>query len=263
MSPVTVTTLGQMKKEKRKITALTAYDYPFSLIIDKAGIDIILVGDSLGMVIQGEKSTLPVTMDQMIYHTKIVARAVNRAMVIGDMPFMSYQASINDAIINAGRFLKEADATAIKLEGGASVCDKIKAISNAGIPVQAHIGLTPQSVHQMGGYKVQKNEIRLLEDAKKVEEAGAFSVVLEGIPGEIASKITETINIPTIGIGAGPECDGQILVLHDLLGLHERHLPKFVKQYVNLGHLAQNAIEKYVSEIKKSQFPGPEHMYKK
>jgi 3-methyl-2-oxobutanoate hydroxymethyltransferase len=258
---ITVTDLYKMKKEGQKIAALTAYDYPFAKIVDESGIHMILVGDSLGMVVQGETSTLPVTMDDMIYHTRIVTRGVEQAMVIGDMPFMSYQTSVEDAIFNAGRFLKEAGATAVKLEGGASVSHLIKAITNASIPVQAHIGLTPQSVHQMGGFKVQRDEDRLLNDAREVEAAGAFSVVLEGIPSDIARKITKALTIPTIGIGAGPDCDGQILVLHDLLGLYDRHRPKFVKQYVDLGKAARDGIKAYVSEVQEGKFPAKEHSY--
>jgi len=258
---ITVTELFKMKKEGQKIAALTAYDYPFGKIVDESGIHMILVGDSLGMVVQGEASTLPVTMDEMLYHTKIVARGVEQAMVIGDMPFMSYQTSVEDAVFNAGRFLKEADATSVKLEGGASVSHLIKAITAASIPVQAHIGLTPQSVHQMGGFKVQRDEDRLLNDAREVEAAGAFSVVLEGIPSDISKKITDALSIPTIGIGAGPDCDGQILVLHDLLGLYDRHRPKFVKQYVDLGKAARDGIKDYVSEIQNGKFPAKEHSY--
>ncbi len=260
-SQITITDLYNMKKKGKKIAALTAYDYPFAKIVDESGVHIILVGDSLGMVVQGESSTLPVTMDEMIYHTKIVAKATRNAMVIGDMPFMSYQAGIEDAILNAGRFLKEAGATAVKLEGGAGVSHIIKAISEASIPVQAHIGLTPQSVHQMGGYKVQRDEDRLIKDALKVESAGAFSVVLEGIPADISRKITETLSIPTIGIGAGPDCDGQILVLHDLLGLNDRHLAKFVKQYAELGKNAKSGIETFVSEVANGEFPLEAHCY--
>lgn len=260
-SSVTVTTLLKMKEKGEKITMLTAYDYPFAKIVDECGVDTILVGDSLGMVVQGNSSTLPVTMDECIYHTRLVARGTQRAMVIGDMPFMSYQSSTRDAIMNAGRFLKEAGATAVKLEGGAGVADLIQSISAAGIPVQAHIGLTPQSVHQMGGFKVQRDEERLLSDARDVEAAGAFSVVLEGIPADIAQKITHTLKIPTIGIGAGPDCDGQVLVLHDLLGLFDRHTPKFVKQYAQLGQAAKNAVTAYAAEVKKGVFPGKEHCY--
>lgn len=260
-SRVTVPTLYKMKEKGEKIVALTAYDYPFARMLDESGIHIILVGDSVGMVVQGEPSTLPVTMDEMIYHTRMVSKAAKHAMVIGDMPFMSYQPSIEEAIANAGRFLKETEASAIKLEGGASVSELIRVISGAGIPVQAHIGLTPQSVHQMGGYKVQRDEDRLMADALEVESAGAFSVVLESIPAKIAEKITQALTIPTIGIGAGPHCDGQILVLHDLLGLSDGHVAKFVKQYARLGDNARTAIKKYIEEVRTGKFPGKEHCY--
>lgn len=258
---ITVTTLLEMKAEGEKIVTLTAYDYPFAKLLDECGVHVILVGDSLGMVVQGEDSTLPVTMDQMIYHTRMVSRAVSRAMVVGDMPFMSYQASVREAVTNAGRFLKEAGATAVKLEGGATVSHLIRAISEAGIPVQAHIGLTPQSVHQMGGFKVQRDEERLLADALEVEAAGAFSVVLEGIPAAIAEKITKSLRIPTIGIGAGPDCDGQVLVLHDLLGLFDRHVPKFVKQYTSLADATREAVSAYAGEVREGIFPDKEHSY--
>lgn len=258
---VTTTMLMKMKKEGTKITAMTAYDHPFATMFDESGIDIILVGDSLGMVIQGGSSTLHVTMEEMLYHTKIVANACKRSMVIGDMPFMSYQTSVEQAVENAGRFLKEADATAVKLEGGAAVCKQIKAIATASIPVQAHIGLTPQSVHQMGGFKVQRDEDRLMSDAIAVQEAGAFSVVLEGIPAPIAEKITQKLDIPTIGIGAGKECDGQILVMHDMLGINSGHVPKFVKKYVNLGEEARIGIKEFISEVQSGDFPGEEHCY--
>jgi 3-methyl-2-oxobutanoate hydroxymethyltransferase len=258
---ITLTTLYKMKGKKEKIVAMTAYDYPFARIADEAGIHIILVGDSLGMVVQGESSTLPVTMDEMIYHTRMVSRAAGHALIIGDMPFMSYQAGRQDAITNAGRFLKEAGAAAIKLEGGAAVSQTIKAISDAGIPVQAHIGLTPQSVHQMGGYKVQRDDERLMADALEVEAAGAFSVVLEGIPSDISEKITKALSIPTIGIGAGPHCDGQILVLHDLLGLNPVRIPKFAKKYADLGKKARDGIKNYIDEVQKGKFPTDEHCY--
>ncbi len=260
-NPITVTELYKMKRGREKIVALTAYDYPFAKILDESGVHIVLVGDSLGMVVQGGTSTLPVTMDEMIYHTRITARAVQNALVIGDMPFLSYQTSAEDAIYNAGRFLKEGGAAAVKIEGGAGVSHLIKAITQASIPVQAHIGLTPQSIHQMGGFKVQRDEARLLADAREVEEAGAFSVVLEGIPAPIAKKITESIAIPTIGIGAGPDCDGQILVLHDLLGLHDRHLPRFVKQYAKLGEQARAAVKAYAAEVCAGKFPDEKHCY--
>ena len=260
-SQVTVTTLCKMKEKGEKIVALTAYDFPFAKLVDQAGIDMVLIGDSLGMVVQGKTSTLPVTMDEMLYHTEMVSRATDRAMVVGDLPFMSYQSSISEAIDNAGRFLKEAGAAAVKLEGGAAVSETIAAIVGADIPVQAHIGLTPQSVHAMGGFKVQRDEERLLNDAREVEAAGAFSVVLEGIPSDIAQKITQTLRIPTIGIGAGPLCDGQILVIHDLLGLYDRHLPKFVKQYARLGEAASEALKAYADEVRNVQFPAEEHCY--
>lgn len=259
---VTTSTLMKMKQEGKKITALTAYDYPFASMLDQAGIEIILVGDSLGMVVQGKENTLPVTMDESIYHTSMVSRACSFSMVIGDMPFMSYQGSIDKAIDNAGRFLKEAGAAAVKLEGGADVCPVINALAKAGIPVQAHIGLTPQSVHQMGGFKVQRDEDRLMEDAKNVQEAGAFSVVLEGIPSPIAAKITKELEITTIGIGAGVECDGQILVLHDMLGINDRFLPKFVKKYADIAGVAKQGLEEYIKEVKAQEFPSKEYEYK-
>jgi 3-methyl-2-oxobutanoate hydroxymethyltransferase len=200
-------------------------------------------------------------MDEMVYHTRIVSKGVQKAMVVGDMPFMSYQPGKEHAIANAGRFLKEGGAAAIKLEGGAAVSELIKAISEVGIPVMAHIGLTPQSVHQMGGYKVQRDEERLMSDAVEIEAAGAFSVVLEGIPSKISEKITKALTIPTIGIGAGPHCDGQVLVLHDLLGLNERHVPKFVKQYARLVDEAKKGIKQYVKEVQTGKFPGKKHCY--
>jgi 3-methyl-2-oxobutanoate hydroxymethyltransferase len=259
--PVTVTTLMRMKANGEKIVALTAYDYPFARLVEDAGLHLMLVGDSLGMVVQGLTSTLPVTMEEVVYHTRMVARGAGHAMVLGDMPFMSYQTSISEAVGNAGRFLKESGAAGVKLEGGAAVCDRIRAMTEAGIPVQAHIGLTPQSVHQMGGFRVQRDEERLLADAIAVEAAGAFSVVLEGIPAPIAAKITTQLKIPTIGIGAGPHCDGQILVLHDMLGLNDRHQPKFVKQYARLGDLAREALRQYAADVQNGAFPGPEHCY--
>lgn len=259
---VTVLSLAKMKAEGRKIVMLTAYDFPFARMVDESGVDMILVGDSLGNVVQGEGSTLPVTMDQMIYHTRMVSRGVKRAMVVGDMPFMSYQVSVADAVMNAGRFLKEAGAVAVKLEGGAAVADAIRAISAAGIPVQAHIGLTPQSVHAMGGFKVQRQEDKLLADARIVQEAGAFSVVLEGIPVDIAAKITETIAIPTIGIGAGVHCDGQVLVIHDILGLCSKYSPKFVKRYAELAPIIKDAVSSYIADVKGGTFPEERHSFK-
>ncbi len=259
---VTTTSFYKMKKEGKKITALTAYDYTFARIVDAAGIDMILVGDSLGMVVQGRENTLHVSMDEMIYHTTMVTRASERAMVVGDMPFMSYHTSKNTAVKNAGRFLKEAGASAVKLEGGADVCHVIQAVTAAGIPVQAHIGLTPQSVHQMGGFKVQRDEERLLNDALKVQDAGAFSVVLEGIPSPIAAKITKNLAIPTIGIGAGPDCDGQILVLHDMLGITDRTVPKFVRKYADLNGAASEGLKSYIDEVRDGVFPSMAYTYK-
>ena len=262
MTPrITINTLFDMKRKGDKIVSLTAYDYPFAKIADESGVHVILVGDSLGMVVQGDTHTLSVTMDEMIYHTRIVARATQHAMVVADMPFMSYQTSVETALANAGRFLKETGAAAVKLEGGAAVSATIKAMTAVGIPVQAHIGLTPQSVHQMGGYRVQRDEARLLSDARSVEAAGAFSVVLEGIPADIAREITGTLTIPTIGIGAGPHCDGQVLVIHDLLGITDRHLPKFVKQYASLRQQAAIGIKAYVQDVQNNAFPTEAHSY--
>ncbi len=265
LNKVTTATVRDMKKRGEKITMITAYDYPTAAVVDEAGIDLILVGDSLAMVVLGYESTLPVTMDVMIHHTKAVTRAVSRALVIGDMPFMSYQVSVDEAVRNAGRFLQEAGAQAVKLEGGREVAEVTRRIAAAGIPVMAHLGLTPQSVHQLGGYKVQGkgNEAanRILEDAKILEEAGAFSIVLECIPTELGRVISEALSIPTIGIGGGIHCDGQVLVLHDLLGMFERFTPKFVKKYANINAQMKEAVGKYIDEVRQGQFPGPEHSF--
>ncbi len=265
MEKVTVPKILSLKG-KKKITMLTAYDYPTALILDEAGIDMILVGDSLAMVVLGHEDTLSVEMDEMIHHTKAVSKAVKRALVIGDMPFMSYQSSVELAVLNAGRFLKEGRAQAVKLEGGASVLPQIEAIVRAGIPVQGHIGLTPQSVAQLGGFKVQGKRAeeakKLIEDAHALVEAGCFSIVLEAVPMEIAAKITEEISIPTIGIGAGPYCDGQVLVFHDLVGLFERFIPKFVKRYINIKKEILNAVVQYKEEVEKGIFPEEKHSFK-
>lgn len=265
MDKVTVPLIAQKKQEGRKITAVTAYDFPFAKLIDEAGIDVILVGDTVGIVVQGEESTLPVTLDQMLYHTKMVSRAAKRAMVVGDMPFLSYQVSIEATIENAGRFLKEGGAAAVKLEGGATVADRIEALTRFDIPVMAHIGLTPQSIHRMGGYKVQGRNAQqarnLLNDAKTVESAGAFSLVLEGIPTPLAKKITESVKIPTIGIGAGGGCDGQVMVLHDLLGLFTRFHPKFVRRYVDLTPIISDAFRQFKSDVETGKFPTEEESY--
>ncbi len=264
--PFTINEFLQKKADGKKITMLTAYDYPFARIVDEAGIDVILVGDSLGMVVQGLENTLPVTMDEMIYHTKLVSRAVNNAMVIGDMPFMSYQTGIDEAVRNAGRFLKEGGAVAVKMEGGSEIVPKISAMAKSDIPVMAHIGLTPQSIHRMGGYKVQgktdEAAERLVEDAIAVQEAGAFSLLLEAIPMGLAKRITSELSIPTIGIGAGPHCDGQVLVLHDVIGMFERFVPKFVKRYADLGKEAMQAIRTFRDEVEQGKFPSPDQSFK-
>ena len=263
----TVKDVLQKKREKKKITALTAYDYPFAKILDEAGIDIILVGDSLGNVVLGYENTLPVTMDEMIHHTKAVSKAVKSALLIGDMPFMSYQASQNLCIQNAGRFIKEAGVKAVKLEGGKGVAEKIEALIDTGIPVMGHVGLTPQSIHKFSGYRVQGKDKtsaeQILKDAEVIEKAGAFSIVLEGIPYTLAKKITETLSIPTIGIGAGPYCDGQILVTHDLLGLSGEFNPKFVRRYAETGKDILKAATEYKEDVQQGNFPSIEESYEK
>ena len=263
---ITVPHIVKMKQRGETITCLTAYDYSFARILDEAGVEMLLVGDSLGCVIQGNPNTLAVTMDEMIYHTRIVARGRKRALVIGDMPFLSFQAGKDQALHNAGRFLKEGGAEAVKLEGGVSVQDTIRAIVDAGIPVMGHIGLTPQSVHRFGGYKVQGRDQEqrkaVMRDALAVESAGAFAVVLEGMPLELAREITEQLTIPTIGIGAGVNCDGQVLVLHDMLGLFDDFIPKFVKQYADLKIMASGAVKSFIAEVKERKFPTEEHSFK-
>jgi 3-methyl-2-oxobutanoate hydroxymethyltransferase len=263
---ITVPHILKMKQRGERITCLTAYDYSFARILDEAGIEMLLVGDSLGCVVQGGANTLAVTMDEMIYHTRLVARGRKRALVIGDMPFMSYQTGKDEALRNAGRFFKEAGAEAIKLEGGVAVQDSIRAIVDAGMPVMGHIGLTPQSVHQFGGYKVQGRESErrdaLSRDAVAVEQAGAFAVVLEGIPQDLAGEITERLTIPTIGIGAGMQCDGQVLVIHDMLGLFDDFVPKFVKRYADVKQTMLGAVKEFVGEVKERKFPAAEHSFK-
>jgi 3-methyl-2-oxobutanoate hydroxymethyltransferase len=265
MNRITTSVVREMKEKGEKITMLTAYDYPTAEILDESGIDIILVGDTLGMVVLGYDSTLPVTMDDMIHHTKAVSRAAKRAMVIGDMPFMSYQASVDQAVANAGRFLQEAGAHGVKLEGGREVAEATHRMTAAGIPVMGHLGLTPQSVHQLGGYKVQGKEKsaaeRMQEDALILEDTGVFSLVLECVPAELAKQITGALKIPTIGIGAGRDCDGQVLVVHDMLGLFNRFVPKFVKKYANLTPQIAESVKKYIEEVRSSNFPGPEHSF--
>jgi len=263
---ITVPHILKMKQRGERITCLTAYDYSFARILDEAGVEILLVGDSLGCVIQGGANTLAVTMDEMIYHSRLVARGRKRALVIGDMPFMSYQVGKDEALRNAGRFFKEAGAEAIKLEGGVAVQESIRAIVDAGMPVMGHIGLTPQSVHQFGGYKVQGREKErreaVLRDAMAVQQAGAFAVVLEGMPQDLAGEITERLTIPTIGIGAGLQCDGQVLVIHDMLGLFDDFVPKFVKRYADIKQTMLGAVKEFVGEVKERKFPAEEHSYK-
>ncbi len=260
---VTTLALRQKKERGEPITMLTAYDYPTALVMDQAGMDSILVGDSLGMVVLGYENTLPVTMEDMLHHCRAVARGAKSALLIGDMPFMSYQASVEEAVRNAGRFLQDGGMDAVKLEGGHERVDAIKAIVGAGIPVMGHLGLTPQSVHQLGGFRPQgKSAVtakRLLEDAFLLEEAGCFGVVIESVPARLAELISKKLSIPTIGIGAGAGCDGQVLVTHDLLGLFERFTPKFVKKYADLHNEMRRAFSEYIADVQAKTFPGAEH----
>ena len=262
----TIIDIRSMKKAQEKISMLTAYDYPMACILDECDIDIILVGDSLGNVVLGYESTLPVTMDDMVRHTQAVTRGVQKALVVADMPFMSYQVSAEAALANAGRLLKEGNAQAVKLEGGREHADIVYKMTYAGIPVMAHLGLTPQSVNQLGGYKVQgKNEDaakNIIRDAKILEEAGAFSLVLECVPQTLAKEISASLTIPTIGIGAGNDCDGQVLVINDMLGITDRAVPKFVKQYALMKNEIKNAVKSYISEVKTGAFPDEGHSYK-
>ena len=261
----TVSTLLKQKQSGDRITMLTAYDYTTARIFDECGVNSILVGDSLGMVMLGYENTLPVTMEDMIHHTRAVARGAENAFVVADMPFMSYQASVREAVLNAGRLIKEGGANAVKLEGGAEVCEQIRAIVNASIPVVAHLGLTPQSVNVFGGFKVQGKSIdkakKLIEDALKIQEAGACAVTLEGIPAKLAEIITSKLYIPTIGIGAGNGCDGQVLVYQDMLGLTVGHTPKFAKRFADIGELMRKGITDYITEVKNGTFPSEEHTY--
>lgn len=262
---VTVRTLAARKRRGERITMLTAYDFAFARIFDQSGIDVLLVGDSLGNVVQGHDTTLPVTLDEIVYHTRLVARGCRRALVVGDMPFGSYQVSPEDAVRSAIRFVKEGGAQAVKLEGGVAMADTIARIARAEIPVMGHVGLTPQAVHRMGGFRVQgrgaDEAARVLADAEAVQEAGAFAVVLEGMPAELAAEITRKLEIPTIGIGAGPACDGQVLVLHDMLGLND-WTPSFVKQYADLGAAAARAARAFAEDVAAQKFPAEEHCYK-
>jgi 3-methyl-2-oxobutanoate hydroxymethyltransferase len=261
----TINQVREMKQKGEKITVLTAYDYSTAKIVDEVGIPLILVGDSLGMVVLGYESTIPVTIDEMIHHTKTVVRGTKRAMVIGDMPFMTYHVTMEDALRNAARFIQEAGAQAVKLEGGVTVAEKIRSIVNCGIPVMGHIGLTPQSIHQFGGFKVQGRSpeaaARLLKDAQAVEEAGAFAVVLETVPTPLATLITQRIGIPTIGIGAGPGCDGQVQVINDILGSFTDFVPKHAKQYAKVADIVRNAVTEYYSEVTAGAFPTDQQSF--
>jgi 3-methyl-2-oxobutanoate hydroxymethyltransferase len=263
MARVTTATLRDKKAKQEKISMLTSYDYSTAGLVDQAGLDMILVGDSLGMVVLGYENTLAVTMDDMVHHTRAVVRGTKNAMVVADMPFLSYHVSTKEAVRNAGRFIQEGGAQAVKLEGGVERVDAVKAILDAQIPVMGHIGLTPQSVNQFGGFKVQGKDLetarKLLEDAKALDKAGVFSIVLECVPTALAKKVTEEVSVPTIGIGAGPYCDGQVLVVNDMLGMFSGHIPKFVKKYVNLQPLIMEALKAYKKEVEEGSFPGPEH----
>ena len=262
----TVLDVQRFKDEGRRFAMLTAYDYLSARILDEAGIPILLVGDSLGMVMLGHPTTLPVTMDDMLVHAKAVSRGARQALLVGDMPFMSYQVSTEEAVRNAGRFLQEGGMHAVKLEGGgAPILEITRRLTEAGIPVMGHLGLTPQSVHTMGGFKVQgktdTQAARILKDAKALEEAGAFSVVLEGMPSALAGRVTKALRVPTIGIGAGPQTDGQVLVFHDFLGLTTGKAPKFVKRYANLAEEVERAAQRFAEDVRNGTFPGPEHEY--
>jgi 3-methyl-2-oxobutanoate hydroxymethyltransferase len=262
----TILDMQRMKVEGEKITVLTAYDYPLARLMDLAGIDMILVGDSVGTVVAGYDNTLPVTLEEMLYHTRAVVRGTSSALVVTDMPFLSYQVDLAEARRNAGRLVKEGGAQAVKLEGGENIAATLRAIVDMDIPVVGHIGLTPQSIHRMGGFRVQGKEDlqarQLLADARAVEQAGAFALVLEGIPASLAREITETVAIPTIGIGAGVHCDGQVLVIHDILGLCEKYSPKFVKRFADVSETISQGIGDYIREVKAGTFPDEEHSFK-
>lgn len=262
---VTVPELRARKEAGPPIAMVTAYDYTMALLLDEGGVDVVLVGDSLGMVVQGLPNTLPVTLDDIIYHGRAVSRALRRAHLVGDMPFMSYQSSAKEAVKNAGRLMKEGGYEAVKLEGGAEIAPHIRKIVAAGIPVMGHVGLTPQHVHAMGGFKVQgKREDdadRIIRDARALEDAGCYSIVIEGVPADVAARITEAVAIPTIGIGAGPQCDGQVLVCYDFLGMFRGMRPKFVKRYAELGDQVVDATRAYVDEVRRGAFPAAEHSF--
>jgi 3-methyl-2-oxobutanoate hydroxymethyltransferase len=259
---VTPPDFPRWKQQGRKISVLTAYDYTTARLLDDAGVDALLVGDSLGTVVQGHDTTLRVTLDQMVYHAEMVARAARRALVVADLPFLSYQASTEQAFLSAGRFLKETQCQAVKLEGGTRSASTIRALVEAGIPVMGHVGLTPQSVRRFGGFKVQRNHEEILADARAVAEAGAFSVVLECVPMDLAARITAELPIPTIGIGAGPKCDGQVLVTPDLLGLFEGFRPKFARRYADLGQVVRQAAAAYISDVASGRFPNEQESFR-
>jgi 3-methyl-2-oxobutanoate hydroxymethyltransferase len=266
---VWVPDIARMKAARRPIAMLTAYDYPFARMLDRAGVDMLLVGDSLGMVVRGEDTTLAVTTDEVVYHTRAVVRGRRRALVVADMPFLSYQVSAEDALRNAGRLIKEGGAEAVKLEGGTAIAGTVRRIAAIDVPVMGHIGLTPQSVHRMGGHRVQGRRSgdepgcreRLIEDALAIEDAGAFAIVIEGVPPSLSREITLRLRIATIGIGAGPDCDGQVLVMHDMLGLSDSCPPRFARQFANLWREGSAAAEAYVREVRERSFPAPEHCY--
>ena len=262
LRPVTVPEFLAAKAKGRRLTMLTAYDYTMARLLDAAGVDSLLVGDSLGMVVQGQPDSLAVTLDEMVYHTRLVARGVRRALVVADLPFMSYQVSPQQALESAGRLVKEGGAHAVKLEGGVRSAAAVAAITAADIPLVGHIGLTPQSVRRLGGFKVQRDADQLLEDARAIEAAGAFALVVECVPAEVGARITAAVKIPTIGIGAGPHCDGQVLVTPDLLGLFDDFRPRFVKQYADLGLALTRAVEEYCREVRAGTFPAPEHEFR-
>lgn len=266
MDKVTTAALAEMKTRGEKIAVITAYDWATAKLLDETGVDVLLVGDSLGMVMLGLENTLPVTMEDMLHHCRAVARGAKRAFLVGDMPFMSYQVSPEQALANAGRFLQEAGMHAVKVEGGGEILPAVQKMTSNGIPVMAHLGLTPQHVHQLGGYKVQGRTRdaaqRIIDHALALQDAGAFSLVLECVPQDLAKTISTRLTIPTIGIGAGPGCDGQVLVFHDLVGLYDRFRPKFVKQYAQAGQVIRDGVRQYVAEVKNGSFPGPEHVFK-
>jgi 3-methyl-2-oxobutanoate hydroxymethyltransferase len=260
--PMTVPDFVAAKRQNVRLTVLTAYDYTMARLLDDAGVDAILVGDSLGMVVQGEPHSLKVTLEEMIYHTRLVARGIRNSLLIADMPFMSYQVSPEQALANAGRLMKEGGAHAVKLEGGRRSASAIEAILRADIPVMGHVGLTPQSVHRLGGFRVQRDAASLVEDALAVEKAGAFAIVVECVPAEIAQQIRAAVKVPTIGIGAGAGCDGQVLVTHDMLGLFADLKPRFVKQFGSVGQAITQAVEQYCREVRDGRFPAPEHAFR-